>query len=155
MPIYLWAAVGILMAICIRADASPFELRAVVDEDTVGAIAYTLKYPAGQETLYVAKAVLVNDTMVKSAEVTPDPSEPLGFMSITITFTPDRAQRIKDWTSRHIGKRLGILFGGNLDSAPVISFAIPDGVMRISGTFSRQEAEDLARKINDAAHAGR
>ncbi len=63
---------------------------------------------------------------------------------VGIDFTQDGAKSFADLTKDNIGKKLAILLDGELKSAPVIQSHINDGKARITGTFTANEARDLA-----------
>ena len=50
----------------------------------------------------------------------------------------------------NINKRLAIVLDGHLYSAPVIRSEISGGKAQITGSFTEEEANALAAKINDA-----
>jgi preprotein translocase subunit SecD len=54
---------------------------------------------------------------------------------IAFTFTPEGAQRMADWTGKHIGEHLAIVLNREVKSAPVINGQIRD---RAHQTFSRR-----------------
>ena len=67
---------------------------------------------------------------------------------IDFSLTPDGATRLSDATSKHIGGHLAIVAGGEVKSAPFIHDKISDRG-QISGNFTKQSAEDLARSLGD------
>ena len=100
-----------------------------------------------QETLYVRKTVLLDQTAVKSAKIVRDN---MGKPQINIRFTDAGRKRFAEVTRESIHKRLAIVIEGRPYSAPVIQSEITGGEAVISGSFSDQEAEALAKKLNDA-----
>lgn len=56
-------------------------------------------------------------------------------------------------TKENINKRLAIVLDGRAYSAPVIRSEINGGKAQITGSFSEQEAAELAAKINEAVGA--
>lgn len=99
-----------------------------------------------KEMVNVQKAVLFDQTALKSAKVRTDKGYPL----IVITFTDDGRKRFAEVTRQNIGKRLAIIIQGQLYCAPRIRAEIPGGKAEISGKFSEQEAKNLAAKITEA-----
>lgn len=51
-------------------------------------------------------------------------------------------------TKDNIGKRIGIFVDGELISAPTVQASITDGVAVIAGSFTPEEAETLAARLN-------
>jgi len=97
------------------------------------------------ETLNVEKAVLIDQAALKSASVGTDS---LGHPIIDITFTKSGAEQFAKVTQENLHKRLAIIIDGHLTSAPMIQMPIKGGKAQISGSFSKEEATDLANRIN-------
>jgi len=70
---------------------------------------------------------------------------------VLLEFNADGAKLFKDITSANIGKRIAIYVDGSLLSAPKVNEEIPDGKARITGTFTKKEAQDLVRNLNAGA----
>ncbi len=70
---------------------------------------------------------------------------------ISIQFNSDGAQLFEEITEKNIGKRLAIFVGGNLISAPTVNEKIPGGTAQITGQFTQEEAQKLARDLNTGA----
>ena len=51
-------------------------------------------------------------------------------------------------TKENLGKRLGIYINGKFVTAPVIYSVISDGKAAIAGGFSKNQADDIAVKLN-------
>jgi len=101
----------------------------------------------GKETLPVLKKVLIDQKDLKSVRVSKDQ---LGHPQIEIRFTDEGKKRFADVTRDSIGKRLAIVIGGRLYSAPKIMTEISGGRAMISGSFSEQEAKELADRITQS-----
>jgi preprotein translocase subunit SecD len=130
-------------------SSSVFQLRLVLDSPTSDSEQVTLSNKVGTaEILNLQKAILLDQTALKSANVQADK---LGQPQIAITFTDDGAKRFAEITRESIGKRVAIIIAGRPCSAPVIRTEIPNGKAVIAGSFSKEEAKELAKKINDAA----
>lgn len=63
---------------------------------------------------------------------------------VAIDFNAAGAQRFDQITAANVGKRMAIVLDGTVYSAPVIRERISGGSAQISGSFSEQEATDLA-----------
>ena len=70
---------------------------------------------------------------------------------IGIVFDNDGAKLFADITKNNIGKPLAILLDGQVISAPIIQGEIIGGQAQISGQFSIQEANGLARSLKYGA----
>jgi RNA polymerase sigma factor (sigma-70 family) len=131
---------------------SVFQFRLVLNAPSAKADTMTVVRPGADaqadETLYVQKKVLLDQTDLKSASVITN--RPAGKPWIQITFTDAGAKRFAKVTHQNIGKRLAIIIDGRLYSAPTIRSEIPGGQAQITGNFSEPEAQDLAAKINQS-----
>jgi hypothetical protein len=140
------------------ATPAVFAMRLVVDAPSDDAEAMNLVFigSAGrthQETLYVRKTVLLDQTAVKSAKVVRDN---MGKPQIDFQLTNAGRKRLAEVTRELIHKRLALVIDGRLYMAPVIQSEINSGGGNIAHNFngqefSEQEAEALAKKLNDAA----
>ncbi len=63
---------------------------------------------------------------------------------VSITFNAVGAKRFDQVTAANVGKRMAIVLDGTVYSAPVIRERIAGGSAQISGSFTSQEATDLA-----------
>jgi preprotein translocase subunit SecD len=106
----------------------------VLDKDTHQVI---------EKTPYLLKkeALLTGDTLTE-AKVNID--QRLGDPYVSIRFDAIGSKIFEDITGRNVGKRLAIILDGNVYSAPTIKDRIGGGDAMISGSFSMDEAKDLA-----------
>ena len=125
------------------------QFRLVVDNPTADSEPMTLvetpQHSMPPEVLNVQKDVLLDQTDVKSAAAARDR---LGNPMIGIQFTSDGAKRFAAVTRENVGKRVAIVIGGKLYSAPRIMSEITGGKAEIAGAFTEQEARDLAARIS-------
>lgn len=145
-----------------RGAAAPkslgFQMRLVVDAPSDDAEAMNLVFSGSagrthQETLYVRKTALLDQTAVKSAKVVRDN---MGKPQIDFQLTNAGRKRLAEVTRELIHKRLALVIDGRLYMAPVIQSEINSGGGNVAHNFngqefSDQEANALARKLNDAA----
>jgi len=88
-------------------------------------------------------------TGLDTRDVSAKPSEYSGSVfDIDFSLTADGARRLSDATIKHIGDRLAIVFNREVKSAPMINSQIKDHG-QISGNFTKQSAEDLARTLGN------
>jgi len=125
-----------------------FQIRLVLDAPSADSEPMTLAAKRGDETLTevlnVAKAVLLDQTALKSATPSIDG---LGRPIIDITFSEKGRSEFAQVTRLNIGRRLAIVIGGKLRVAPVVRAEITAGTALISGDFSKEEAKALADAI--------
>ena len=147
-----WLIPWLFLAISHHAEAAPqssFAVRQVVEAPAPDAEEFTLKYPAGQETLHLARVPLLDANAVRHAKVEKDA---LGYFHINVTLTLAGAKRLEEFTTKHVGGRLAILLNRKIASAPFVREPIREGVFTITGNFSEAEAHQLARRINESAN---
>lgn len=70
---------------------------------------------------------------------------------VGLQFNDEGAKIFADITSRNVGKRIAIYLDGAPISAPVVRETIPSGRAQISGTFTVDDAKQLARRLNEGA----
>ncbi|MBF0465289.1 MAG: protein translocase subunit SecD [Nitrospirae bacterium] len=63
---------------------------------------------------------------------------------VSLTFNAEGAKIFEEITGKYVKKRLAIILDGNVYSAPVIQEKISGGSAQISGSYSMDEAKDLA-----------
>jgi preprotein translocase subunit SecD len=147
-------AVCIIASLAVAADSSAapvFQMRLVLDTPSGDSEPMTLitknKNNTYTNVLNVQKTVLLDHTALKSAKPGADA---LGQPVIEIAFTDAGANRFAQVTRQNIHKRLAIIIDGQICEAPMIAMEVTGGTAQISGSFSKQEAKDLAGKINGA-----
>ena len=138
--------------------ASPiFQMRLVVDSEPPPA-ATSEKFDVIQvdratgrtnrESLYVEKTVLIDQNHLQDTMVVI--SEASGAPQIYITFSDEGRKHFAEVTRQNIGRRLAVIIGGQLYCAPVIQAELSGGRGVITGNFTKQKAENLSKKINQA-----
>jgi preprotein translocase subunit SecD len=145
-----------LMAACLIASsacaadpstAPVFQMRSVLDAPSGESEPMSIVSRERKEVMNVQKTVLLDQTALKSAKVQTDR---FGHPQIEITFTDEGRKQFAQVTREKIGQRLAIIIDGQLYCAPTVKTEIPGGKAEISGSFSKQEAKDLAAKISHA-----
>ena len=128
--------------------------------DEKGDLSAALKgdVPAGDEVLYemrrnsrtgavtrtpllLKKQILLTGDVITDAKVHPDN---MGRMIVHMDFNRQGAQAFERITGEHVGERLAIILDNRIYSAPVIKDRISGGAAIIEGTFTAEEAHDLA-----------
>ena len=74
-----------------------------------------------------------------------------GQREIILSFKPAGAARFGEITSCNVGRQLAIILDGELYSAPVINQAITGGNAQITGSFSREEAENISNALKSGS----
>ena len=123
----------------------PFQVQLVLDE--AGENTEPMTNNAGGETLYVQKKPLLDHTAISSASVE---KNALGSPVISVQFSDVGTELFAQITKENLNKRLAIVLNGQLYSAPVIKSEISGGKAQISGSFTEEEASELAKSLNEA-----
>ena len=130
-----------------------FQMRLVLDKPTVDSEHFVVNQTNGLnghvyvENLDVQNIVLMDQAALKSVGTSTNIQ---GYQQIDFVLTSKGQKQFAEITSRNIGKRLAIIIDGKLISAPNIQSAITAGEGQITGSFSEQEAKDLAAKMRAA-----
>ncbi|MFD4643336.1 precorrin-3B C(17)-methyltransferase [Lentzea sp. NPDC058436] len=66
---------------------------------------------------------------------------------VTVEFDGEGARTWSDFTTANVDKQVAILINGRVLSAPTIQSPITGGSAQISGKFTRDEADQLARQL--------
>jgi len=102
--------------------------------------------PESLRNLFVSKEALLNVSALYSAKVGTD--QFTGRPVINLEFTAEGQARFAEVTRAHVGRQLAFVVDGQVLSAPHINEPITGGKAVISGSFTREEAERLARSID-------
>ncbi len=70
---------------------------------------------------------------------------------VSIQFNDEGGNLFEEITERNVGKPIAIFVGGDLISAPNVNEKISGGSAQITGQFSNEEAQALARDLNTGA----
>ncbi|MBI5753983.1 protein translocase subunit SecF [Candidatus Peregrinibacteria bacterium] len=70
---------------------------------------------------------------------------------VNIQFDAEGGKMFEDLTARHVGDPIAIFVGGQLISSPRVNEKIAGGKAQITGTFTNEEAKNLARDLNTGA----
>lgn len=100
-----------------------------------------------EKIILESEAVLTGDKLTNAS---------VGFDSygqsiVEIQFSNEGAKIFDSVTFKNIGRRLAIVLDGKIHSAPVIRDRIPNGRGQISGSFTVEQASDLALILNAGA----
>ena len=71
--------------------------------------------------------------------------------AVMLQFTPEGQKIFADLTKKNVGKVVAIYLDGSPISTPVVREEIKTGSAQISGTFTPQEAKQLAGRLNSGA----
>jgi preprotein translocase subunit SecD len=95
----------------------------------------------------ITGAAIARATAVFRTATTGAPSANIGW-AIEFQLTGEGAERFGRVTERLVGQQLAIIVDAEVISAPTIQEAITGGRGEITGSFSEQEAKDLATNLN-------
>jgi len=124
--------------------APGFELMRLTDKDKKG-VEFT-------ETLLVNRRAArgLNGSYITRAYVN---RNEMGEPEIDFNLNTEGARLFADLTRENIGHRMAIILDGVLYSAPTIQSEIPGGSGRISGSFTREKAQELANVLENPLKA--
>jgi len=71
--------------------------------------------------------------------------------TVVLQFNSEGTQLFSEITSKNVGTVLGVFIDGVPITTPTIQEAIPNGEAVISGSFTAQQAKDLAANLNEGA----
>ncbi len=101
-----------------------------------------------QRAVILFKDVLLDGSTIKRAQVQTDQ---FGKPEVTFELSGEGAKVFTKVTEANVGKRLAIVLDGKILSMPVIRERIPTGQVRITGSFTMKEAQDLALVLRAGA----
>ena len=103
------------------------------------------KMRGSQERLVLEDRVLFDRGDIISASAVKDE---YGGHVVDFQFNRESSQRFSDLTESNQGRRIAIVVNGEIVTAPVIMMPIRGGKVRISYSFTKDEAADLAEKLS-------
>ncbi|MFH1753059.1 MAG: protein translocase subunit SecD [Candidatus Omnitrophota bacterium] len=113
--------------------------KALDGEETPGYLLKTM----GKESLIIEdKPSLTGDKLVDASVEFSE--QQFGQPYVSINLNPEGGKIFSDVTAANVERRLAIVLDGVVQSAPVIRERIPSGRAQITGSFSIDEANDLA-----------
>jgi len=107
-----------------------------------------LKGSPSKELILVGKKAALTGEHLTTATVGFDQ---YGSAIVQLTFDQDGAKIFDKVTFQNIGSRLAIVLDGQIHSAPVIRDRIPSGDAQITGSFTADQASDLALVLRAGA----
>ena len=96
------------------------------------------------QDVFLYPEVLLKGTDIKTAQVAVFEQHGWGVM---VEFTPQGTERLRDVTTKNVGKVLVFVVEERVVRAAKISKPIPDGQVAITGKYTSEEADRLARQI--------
>jgi preprotein translocase subunit SecD len=103
----------------------------------------------GKNPFLLKEKTLMTGEFIKDARVSLDSQFHQAYISFELTDIG--AKLFEQITGANVGKRLAIILDNNVYSAPVIKNRIPGGKAIIEGTFTTEEANDLAVVLRSGA----
>jgi preprotein translocase subunit SecD len=97
-----------------------------------------------KDKVYLHKTAELTNDDIAEAKASEDANK---HPSVSITLTKDGAAKMKKLTEEHRDKPLAILVDGKVISALIIKAVISHGKAEITGIFSEEEVEKLAKSI--------
>jgi preprotein translocase subunit SecD len=101
-----------------------------------------------KRAVVVYREVLMDGSTVRRAQVQTDQ---FGKPEVIFSLSNEGAKKFLKITEENVGKRLAIVLDGKILMMPVIRERIPGGQVRISGSFTMKEAQDIALVLRAGA----
>ncbi|MDR1640943.1 MAG: protein translocase subunit SecD [Clostridiales bacterium] len=92
-----------------------------------------------------------SDVADAQREITQSAQGVAGAYGVALEFTSEGKSKFADATSANIGKSISIFLDDQMLSSPTVQAIITDGVASISGSFTAEGAEELARSIREGS----
>ena len=127
-------------------DRINIEIPGVTDANSILA---ELGKPGSLQFQTMDGAVVLEGTDVADAQAGSYTDEMTGAREyvVSLTLTDDGATKFGVATAANIGKQIAIVYDGEVISAPTVNEAIGNGQAQISGSFTYEEADQLASTI--------
>lgn len=128
------------------ADRINIEIPGVTDANSILA---ELGKPGSLQFQTMDGAIVLEGTDVADAQAASRTDEITGNREyvVSLTLTDDGAVKFGVATAANIGSQIAIVYDGEVISAPTVNEAISNGQAQISGSFTFEEAEQLASTI--------
>jgi len=124
------------------------QFRWVVEDGESPSSSALVPFPTGpvqRKSLLVFREVLFDESDIESAQVEDVPE--LGGTRVNAKLKPEAAQRFAQITGENVGRRLAIVFNGEVIRAPTVKAGIQDGRLRIHLAGGQVDAEALLAAI--------
>ncbi|TFV95547.1 protein translocase subunit SecDF [Algoriphagus kandeliae] len=103
---------------------------------------YAIKTPRGSD-----QAPLEGDVVTDARQVLDQTSRP----AVSMQMNAEGARKWRSITAANVGRRIAVVLDDYVYTAPVVNGEIPTGQSEISGTFTLQEAQDLANILKSGS----
>ena len=114
----------------------------ILSAGAIPATAATLGFQITQNNQVIAKADLANAEIASAAAVQRN-----GTYGVEVKLIPSAASEFGRLTRDNVGRMLRIVIDDNIVAEPIIREAILGGEIWISGNFTQDTAEQLARRL--------
>lgn len=111
-------------------------------------ILFTKKVNPGEQIAYISTGLSGKNLKSASVEFS---SSGLSEPQVSLQFDAEGTKLFADITKRNLNKKVAIYLDNEIISAPVVQTEITDGRAVITGSFSTDEANKLARRLNEGA----
>ncbi len=147
-----------------KADETEYDPKTAIDEISANAqLTFRPGYEyadveVGSDGSYIYKTptgdteeILMDGSMVKSAAAGVDTSSGSASYVVQLELTDEGAETFADITNEYLNQTVSIWMDDIMLSYPTVNAVITDGMATITGSFTADEATDLANKINAGA----
>jgi preprotein translocase subunit SecD len=103
---------------------------------------------AGAVSLLIATAAAAEPLLFDVAQANPGFDQRTNEPIVSFRFTPESARKFAQFTSENVGRAAEIRLDGKVLSRPIIQGPILGGTGQISGSFTVEQARDLAARLS-------
>ncbi len=111
----------------------------------------TLALRGSDERVTLAKQMVLDQSQVDSAAVAADAQQE-GAWRVELCLTPWASKALARVTRENVGRRLGVIVGGELMVAPVVREPVALARLQIAAGLPRAEADSIAARVNEGLH---
>ena len=120
-------------------------VEAVVDDEITGA--YHYEFLKSWDEIKASDDIILDGTDIQSAEAMWYEEYGIQKNVVNLTLNASGTTKFAHATTAHVGEAIAIVYDGEIVSAPVVQQALTDGKAQISGSFTSEEAMNLATTI--------
>ena len=113
--------------------------------------AYEYEFLRSWEEIKAAGDIILDGSDIQGADAGVYTEYGMNQYVVSLTLNDSGRVKFADATSKHVGESIAIVYDGEIVSAPVVQQALTDGKAQISGSFTWEEAENLATTIRVGA----
>lgn len=116
----------------------------IMDEET-GIYQYVISRP--WEEIEASGDVIMDGSDIQGAEADCYSEDGMNQYVVTVRFNVSGREKFAETTSKYVGEAIAIIYDGEIVSVPIVQQPLTEGVAQISGSFTAEEAENIATSL--------